>query len=86
MCIVIFSHAVVVGNKKVYVTGCVGLSPVDGQLAPGGIEAETHQVYARVADIIGSDLLLVAFCTVHGILASSEEINLFTQLPNIHTL
>jgi len=53
MTVIIFSHAVVIG-KKVYVTGCVGLSPLDGQLAPGGIEAETHQVENTV---IGARML-----------------------------
>mgnify|MGYP003576657586 CR=1 FL=1 len=38
-----YSHAII-ANGFVYVAGQAGLDPATGQLAPGGIAEQTHQV------------------------------------------
>jgi reactive intermediate/imine deaminase len=61
-----YSHGVVVG-KTVHVTGCIGLLPENGQLAPGGIEAETHQTLKNIGNILraaGTDYSNVVKATV----------------------
>lgn len=53
-----YSHAVSHGGL-LYVTGQMPLDPATGELAPGGIEAQTDQVMAdleRVLELCGSSM------------------------------
>jgi 2-iminobutanoate/2-iminopropanoate deaminase len=38
----------------VYTAGQVAIDPVTGELVPGGIEAETHQVLANLQAVLGA--------------------------------
>ena len=61
-----FSEAVRVGNM-LYLSGQIGLLPGTAKLAPGGIEAEAHQVMQNIRSVLerhGSSLEEVVKCTV----------------------
>jgi 2-iminobutanoate/2-iminopropanoate deaminase len=61
-----YSAAVTVG-PFVYASGQTGLDPATGELAPGGVEAQTRQVLrnlAAVLDAAGSSFALVLKTTV----------------------
>jgi len=68
-----FSEAVRVGNM-LYLSGQIGLIPGTAKLAPGGIEAEAHQVMQNIRSVLerhGSSLEEVVKCTV--IMADIDE-------------
>jgi 2-iminobutanoate/2-iminopropanoate deaminase len=46
-----YSQAVVSGDL-VFCSGQIGLDPQTGQLVPGGIEAETHRVFANLKAVL----------------------------------
>ena len=61
-----FSDGVRVGNM-IYLSGQLGVTPADFKLVEGGIEAETHQMFANIKNILeanGSSLANVVKCTV----------------------
>ncbi|MDT4850756.1 putative aminoacrylate peracid reductase RutC [compost metagenome] len=61
-----FSEAVNVGNT-LYMSGQVGLVPSTQKLAPGGIEAETHQTMQNIKTVVeahGYTMRDVVKCTV----------------------
>jgi 2-iminobutanoate/2-iminopropanoate deaminase len=61
-----YSVAIVHGDS-VFASGMLGLDPTTGELAPGGIEAETHQSLnnlAAILDAAGSSMSLVLKTTV----------------------
>jgi 2-iminobutanoate/2-iminopropanoate deaminase len=41
-----------VGQQTLYTSGQIGLDPVSGEMAQGGIESETHQVLANLEAIL----------------------------------
>jgi len=47
-----YSHAVLAGGFA-FLSGQTGLDPATNALAPGGVEAETKQVLANIAGILG---------------------------------
>lgn len=47
-----YSHAVLAGGFA-FLSGQTGLDPATNALAPGGVEAETRQVLANIAGILG---------------------------------
>jgi 2-iminobutanoate/2-iminopropanoate deaminase len=62
-----YSPAVRAGDC-VYVSGQVGLDPATGQLAPGGIGAETHQVLSNIQKLLeacGASMAQVVRCGVY---------------------
>lgn len=68
-----YSQAVAVGNT-VYLSGQVGLDPVSGKMVEGGIEAEAHQVFKNISEVLAATGLTfkdVVKCTV--LLASMDE-------------
>lgn len=61
-----FSSAVRVGDM-LYLSGAIGIEPGTGQLAEGGIEAETRQTLENISDAVerfGSSMDRVVKCTV----------------------
>jgi 2-iminobutanoate/2-iminopropanoate deaminase len=61
-----YSVAIVHGDS-VFASGMLGLDPTTGELAPGGIVAETHQSLnnlAAILDAAGSSMSLVLKTTV----------------------
>lgn len=61
-----FSEAVQVGNM-LYLSGQIGLDPVTGKLAPGGITPETRQTMENIKATLtkyGSSMDKVVKCTV----------------------
>jgi 2-iminobutanoate/2-iminopropanoate deaminase len=62
-----YSPAVRAGDC-VYVSGQVGLDPATGQLAPGGIGAETRQVLSNIQKLLeacGASMAQVVRCGVY---------------------
>ena len=47
-----YSPGILVGNT-LYLSGNLGRSPVNAQLVPGGIEAETRQALANMREVLG---------------------------------
>ncbi len=47
-----YSHAVIAGGFA-FLSGQTGLDPATNALAPGGVEAETRQVLANIAAVLG---------------------------------
>lgn len=61
-----YSHAVQFG-ALIFASGQIGLNPETGELVSGGIEAETHQVFANIQAVLeasGVDLTCVLKTTV----------------------
>lgn len=62
-----YSQAVVCGGL-VYISGQLGLDPVSGHLAEGGVEAQAQQAMANlqaIARAAGSDLKQAVRCTIY---------------------
>ena len=62
-----YSQAIKAGDF-IYTAGQVGLDPRTGEIVPGGIEAETKQVFLNIQNILvaaGSSLELVIKTTVY---------------------
>lgn len=49
-----YNQGVVVDDGTVYVSGCIGLLPGDGGMAPGGVEAQTEQALKNIRAILES--------------------------------
>jgi len=76
-----FSEAVRVGNM-LYLSGQLGLLPGSAELAPGGIEAEAHQVMQNIRTVLerhGSSLEEVVKCTV-----MMADINEWTEFNTVY--
>lgn len=62
-----YSQAIQAG-PLLFVSGQIGLDPATGRLVPGGIEAETHQVFRNLSAILlaaGATLGAVTKATVY---------------------
>jgi 2-iminobutanoate/2-iminopropanoate deaminase len=62
-----FSPGILVG-RTLYVAGHLGRDPVTAELVPGGIEAETRQVFANLREVLtaaGMDFKDVASVTAY---------------------
>jgi 2-iminobutanoate/2-iminopropanoate deaminase len=42
-------------NGTLYVSGQLGINPVDGKLVEGGVEAETRQVLENIGNVLKAD-------------------------------
>lgn len=49
-----YNQGVVVDDGTVYVSGCIGLLPGDGGMAPGGVEGQTEQALNNIRAILES--------------------------------
>lgn len=61
-----YSQAVVAAGF-VHCSGQIAIDPAVGEVVPGGVEAETHQVFANLAAVLaeaGSSLASAVRCTV----------------------
>jgi 2-iminobutanoate/2-iminopropanoate deaminase len=61
-----YSQAIV-GNGFVFCSGQIGLAPPSGEMVPGGVQAQTHQVLKNLQGVLqaaGSDLSKVVKTTV----------------------
>lgn len=74
------SKAVRVGNM-LYLSGEIGTDPATGELAPGGVEAETHQIMKNIKanlEKYGSSMDEVVKCTVF--MANPEDRNILNRV------
>ena len=46
-----FSHAKM-NDSVMFITGQLGINPETGAIVPGGVEAETHQVFSNITAIL----------------------------------
>lgn len=61
-----YSQAIAV-DGLVFCSGQIGLDPANGEMAPGGVEAQTHQVLKNLAAVLaaaGTDLSKAVKTTV----------------------
>ena len=62
-----YSHAVIARGELVYLSGQTGQHPATGEIATGGVGAETRQILAnlsRVLEAAGLDFTSVVKCNV----------------------
>lgn len=62
-----YSHAVATSGELVFVSGQTGQDPATGEIATGGVAAETRQVLANLSAVLeaaGLDLGSVVKCNV----------------------
>ena len=55
-----YSHAVAASGEFVYLSGQTGQDPATGQIVAGGVEAETRQVLANLAQVLDATGLTFA--------------------------
>lgn len=76
-----YSHAQQVGHT-LYLSGQVGLDPVTGQLAPGGIEAETRQALMNLKAVLdAADFAITDVVQAQVFLA---DLNDFTAMNAVY--
>lgn len=75
-----YSQAVRVGNT-LYLAGQIALDPASGQMVPGGIEAETHQVMANIQAVLeAAGYILADVVQVQAYLADLDEYGAFNAV------
>ena len=76
-----YSQAVL-ANGVLYVSGQIAIDPVSGELVPGDIEAETHQVMKNLQGILQEASLgfeQVVKCTIFV-----KDLNNFTRINSVY--
>ncbi len=77
-----YSQAVLSGNQ-LFISGQIGLDAATGEMVPGGIEAQTRQVFANLHVIL--EAAGFALCDVVYVQVFLADMNDFAQMNNIYS-